>query len=161
MRETENFFRASPLVLRTMLIGEFTHTFDDKKRLSLPAKFRAELGKKIIITPGLDNCLFAFTLKEWKAIADKLNQSSMLQSDARSFNRYMFGGAVEADVDSIGRILIPDFLKDRANLKGKAVVIGVQNRVEIWNEKAWLDYKSVVEKQADALAERLGQIGVL
>ncbi len=161
MKETENFFRASPLVLRTMLIGEFTHTFDDKKRLSLPAKFRSELGKKIIITPGLDNCLFAFTLKEWKAIADKLNQSSMLQSDARSFNRYMFGGAVEADVDSIGRILIPDFLKDRANLKGKAVVIGVQNRVEIWNEKAWLDYKSVVEKQADALAERLGQIGVL
>lgn len=144
-----------------MFIGEYTHTIDEKNRLSLPAKFRSEMGKKVVLTPGLDTCLFVFTLSEWKKIEERLNQSSLLQADNRSFNRFMFGGAVEAEVDSIGRILIPDFLKDRANLKNKAVLIGVSSRVEIWNEKTWGEYKKVVEKQADSLAEKLGQVGVL
>ena len=144
-----------------MLIGEYTHSIDDKNRISLPAKFRSELGKKIVITPGLDACLFIFTLKEWQKINDKLSQSSLLQADNRSFNRFMFAGAVEAEVDAIGRILVPDFLRDRANLKNKVVFIGVSSRVEIWNEKAWSEYKKVVEKQADTLAEKLGQVGVL
>jgi MraZ protein len=144
-----------------MLIGEYTHVIDDKNRLSLPSKFRQEMGKKIVLTPGLDNCLFAFTLKEWEKISGKLAESSMLQADTRSFNRFLFGGAVEAEVDSIGRILVPDFLRDRAGLKAKVVIIGVQNRVEIWNEKTWHDYKKVVEKQADALAEKLGMVGML
>ena len=144
-----------------MLIGEYIHILDNKNRLSLPVKFRRKMGKKIIITPGLDNCLFVFTMNEWQKISIKLSGSSLLQSDARSFNRFMFGGAAEVDVDKIGRILIPDFLKERANLKSRVVVIGVQSRVEIWNDKAWASYKKAVEKQADARAERLGQIGVL
>ena len=144
-----------------MLIGEYTHAIDDKNRLSLPVKFRQEMGKKVVPTPGLDNCLFVFTLKEWEKISTKLSESSMLQADNRSFNRFMFGGAVEADIDSIGRILVPDFLRDRANLESKVAVIGVQNRVEIWNEKSWMEYKKVVEKQADSLAEKLGQVGML
>jgi MraZ protein len=144
-----------------MFIGEFTHTIDDKNRLSLPAKFRSEMGKKVVVTPGLDNCLFVFTQKEWAGISEKLNQSSLLQADNRSFNRFMFAGATEAEIDSIGRILIPDFLRDRASLKSKVVVIGVSSRVEIWNEKAWIEYKKVVERQADSLAEKLGQVGVL
>ncbi len=144
-----------------MLIGEYTHSIDEKNRLSLPAKFRSEMGKKLVLTPGLDSCLFVFTMKEWATIEAKLNSSSLLQSDNRSFNRFMFGGAVEAEVDSIGRILVPDFLRDRAGLKNKVVIIGVSSRVEIWNEKAWSEYKKVVEKQADTLAEKLGQVGVL
>ena len=144
-----------------MLIGEYTHIIDDKNRLSLPAKFRAEMGRKIVVTPGLDQCLFVFTVKEWGKIQEKLSSSSLLQADNRSFNRFMFAGAVEAEVDSIGRVLIPDFLRDRANLKNKVVVIGVSNRLEIWNEKTWIEYKKVVEKQADTLAEKLGQVGVL
>lgn len=144
-----------------MFIGEYTHSIDDKNRVSLPAKFRSSLGKKIVITPGLDSCLFVFTQSEWKKIEERLNQSSLLQADNRSFNRFMFAGATEAEVDSIGRVLIPDFLRDRANLKSKVVVIGVSNRVEIWNEKTWGEYKKVVEKQADTLAEKLGQVGVL
>ncbi len=144
-----------------MLIGEYIHTIDDKNRLSLPAKFRQEMGKKVVIAPGLDNCLSLFTVKEWEKISLKLSESSMLQADNRSFNRFMFGGAVEAEVDSIGRILIPDFLKNRADLKEKVAIIGVQNRAEIWNEAKWSDYKKVVEKQADALAEKLGQVGIL
>ncbi len=144
-----------------MLIGEYTHTIDDKNRVSLPAKFRAEMGKKIVLTPGLDSCLFVFTLKEWKKISEKLSGSSMLQADSRSFNRFLLGGAVEVDVDSNGRVLVPDFLKSRAKLVSKVSVIGVQTRVEIWDEDAWKEYKQVVEKQADTLAEKLGQVGML
>lgn len=144
-----------------MLIGEYTHTIDDKNRLSMPSKFRQEMGKKVVLTPGLDSCIFVFAMKEWEKISGKLSESSMLSADSRSFNRFLLGGAVEAEIDSIGRILIPDFLKERAGLKNKTVVIGVQTRAEIWNEKAWLEYKKVVEKQADALAEKLGQVGML
>lgn len=144
-----------------MLIGEYKHTLDDKNRLSFPAKFRAEIGKKVVITPGLDKCLFVFSLKEWKNISERLSQSSILQSDNRSFNRFMFGQATETDVDSNGRILIPDYLTSWAKLKSKAVLIGVESRVEIWNEVAWQEYKEGVEKQADQLAEKLGGIGVL
>lgn len=144
-----------------MLIGEYIHTIDDKKRLSLPVKFRKEMGKKIIVTAGLDNCLFAFTLAQWKKISDKLSEANMLKADNRSFNRYMFGSAIEADIDSIGRILVPDFLVERAGLKGKVAVIGVQDRIEIWNEESWKAYKSVVEKEADQLAEKLGGAGMI
>lgn len=149
------------LIYNTMLIGEYTHVLDEKNRLSLPSKFREEMGKKVVLTPGLDGCLFVFTTKVWQTIAEKLSESSMLQSDARSFNRFMFAGAEEATVDAIGRILIPEFLQNRANLKDSVVIIGVQDRLEIWNEKEWLLYKKNVEKRADALAEKLGSVGIL
>src|SRR3989338_7691382 len=107
-----------------MLIGEYTHTIDDKNRVSLPSKFRSLMGKKIVVTPGLDQCLFAFTVKEWQGIAAKLSENSaMLSSDMRSRSRCMFGGASEVEVDSIGRVLVPDFLRERANLKTKVVLI--------------------------------------
>ncbi len=144
-----------------MLIGEYTHTLDGKNRMSLPVKFRKEIGKSVVIAPGLDNCLSLFTVKEWQNISNKLSDSSMLASDNRSFSRFMFGQAVNVEVDSQGRILIPENLKNRSKLSNKVVVIGVQNRIEIWNEKAWNEYKKVVETQADALADKLGQIGVL
>ena len=145
-----------------MLIGEYTHTIDDKNRVSLPSKFRSLMGKKIVITPGLDQCLWVFTTKEWEKIANKLSEnSSILSADMRSFSRWMFGGATEVEVDNIGRILVPDFLRERANLKTKVVLIGVQNRVEIWNEKSWGDYKKQVEKGADGLAEKLSGLGIM
>jgi MraZ protein len=144
-----------------MLIGEYTHSIDEKNRVSLPAKFRAELGKTVVITPGLDSCLFVFSMKEWKKIADKLSESSVLQADNRSFNRFMFGGAVEASVDSIGRVLVPEFLRERVGLSQSVAIIGVQSRAEIWDETRWNEYKKVVEKQADGLAEKLGGIGIL
>ncbi|MBU6390556.1 division/cell wall cluster transcriptional repressor MraZ [Patescibacteria group bacterium] len=144
-----------------MLIGEYKHTIDDKNRLSLPAKFRQEMGKKMILTKGLDKCVAIFTEKEWKKIAEKLSDGSMLAADNRSFNRFMFSGALEATVDSLGRVLVPDFLKEWAGLKTKVSVIGVQSRVEIWNEETWTAHKAAVESQADALAEKLGNIGVL
>lgn len=142
-----------------MLIGEYTHTIDDKSRVSLPSKFRKEVGKTVVITHGLDNCLFLYPLDEWKTISEKLGSLAMGQADARGFNRFMLAGAVEAEVDSIGRILIPDFLREFAELTEKVVFAGVHNRVEIWNEKRWTEYKKRIEKQADLLAEKLGEIG--
>ena len=143
-----------------MLIGEYIHTIDAKNRVSLPVKFRKEMGKSIIITPGLDKCLFIFTSKEWVKVSKRLSDSdsdlSFLQKDKRSFNRFMFGRAAEVEVDSIGRILVPEFLKDRIGLKDKVAVVGVEDRVEIWNDKEWVKYKTVVEKEADQLAEKLG-----
>ena len=144
-----------------MLIGEHIHTVDEKNRMSLPAKFRAELGKKVVVAQGLDKCIFMFTVKQWDSFSGRLGDSSVLQSDNRSFNRFLFGSAVEVDIDASGRILIPEFLKDYASIKSKVAVIGVQNRVELWNEKTWGEYKKVVESQADQLAEKLGSIGVL
>lgn len=144
-----------------MLIGEYTHSFDDKNRLSLPAKFRSEMGKKVVLTRGFDKCVAIFTEKEWQKIAQRLSEASMLKADSRSFNRFMFGGAVEAEVDSIGRLLVPDFLREWGKLGTKVAVIGVQSRVEIWNEKAWEANKKTVENQADTLAEKLGEVGVL
>ncbi|OGI68442.1 division/cell wall cluster transcriptional repressor MraZ [Candidatus Nomurabacteria bacterium RIFCSPHIGHO2_01_FULL_42_15] len=143
-----------------MLIGEYIHTIDDKNRVSMPAKFRKELGKKIIITPGLGACLFIFTAKEWEKVSKKLSDSdsdlSFLKADQRNFNRYMFGRAAEVEIDSIGRILIPDFLKARIGLSSSAAIVGVRDRVEVWNDKVWAENKAVVEKQAEQLAEALG-----
>ena len=144
-----------------MLIGEYAHILDPKKRLSLPSKFRKELGRKIVVTRGLDNCLFIYSLKEWQKISEKLGELSIGQADTRGFNRFMLSGAVEVDIDAAGRILIPDFLKDFAGLKNKVILAGIHTRVEVWDETAWNAYKKRVEKQADALAEKLGEIGVI
>ncbi len=144
-----------------MLIGEYTHTVDAKNRISLPAKFRKELGNKVVITNGLDSCLFIFSLKEWTQFSLEISKLSLVQGDKRKFTRFMLGGASEVEVDSIGRILVPDFLKEFAKLKNKVVLAGVHSRVEIWSERGWSDYKKGVEKDIDVLAEKLGEVGAL
>jgi len=144
-----------------MLIGEYKHTLDPKKRLSLPSKWRKELGSVLIITRGLDNCLFVYPLNEWQKITQKVSELPLGQADTRSFNRFFLSGAVEVEVDSVGRILVPDFLKEFGKLDSKVVLAGIHNRIEIWDEKKWESYKRSIEKQADQLAEKLGEIGVL
>ena len=143
-----------------MLIGEYIHTIDEKNRVSLPVKFRKEMGRKIIITPGLGQCLFIFTLAEWAKVSKKLSDSeadlSFLKADQRSFNRYMFGRAAEVEIDAIGRMLIPEFLQEGIRLRDKAAIIGVKDRVEIWNEKAWREQKEKIAKEVEQLAEKLG-----
>ena len=144
-----------------MLIGEYKHTVDPKKRLSLPSKWRKELGKVLVVTRGLDNCLFVYPQEEWEKITDKIGQLPLGQADTRSFNRFFLSGATEVEVDSVGRILVPDFLKDFAKLGSSVVLAGIHNRIEIWDENRWETYKRSIEEQADALAEKLGEIGVL
>ena len=144
-----------------MLIGEYKHTLDLKKRLSVPSKWRKDLGQTLIVTRGLDNCLFVYPQAQWQKITEKVSQLPLGQADTRSFNRFFLSGAVEVEVDSVGRILVPDFLKEFAGLQSKVVLAGIYDRVEIWAENKWEEYKSRIEGQADQLAEKLGEIGVL
>ena len=144
-----------------MLIGEFKHTLDEKKRISIPSKFRKLLGKNVVITHGLDNCLFIYPIKEWNKIANKLGELGMGQADRRGFNRFMLSGASEISIDSVGRILIPEHLKGFAKIKTKVVFAGVYNRIEVWDEQTWETYKKQVVGNADQVAERLGEIGAI
>jgi MraZ protein len=144
-----------------MLIGEYTHTIDTKKRVALPAKFRKELGKKLVATQGLDGCLFLYPVSEWEKISEKIANMGMAQADTRGFNRFILSGAVEVEPDSLGRILIPEFLCKFAGLKQKVIFAGVHNRVEIWDERRWTDYKKKINSQADMMAEKLGETGML
>jgi len=144
-----------------MLIGEYLHTLDGKKRISLPSKFRKEVGRKVVVTRGLDACLFMFSTKAWEKIAEKVSNLPVGQADTRGMSRFLLAGAVETEVDSAGRILIPDFLKEFAGLKSRVILAGVSDRVEIWNDKTWEEYKRRIEKGADQMAQTLGDLGIL
>jgi len=143
-----------------MFLGEYTYKIDDKKRLAIPVKFRKTLGKKAVITKGLDNCLFLYPSKEWEKLAEKLSRLPLSQSDARGFARIMLAGAMEASIDNLGRVLIPDYLKQYASLQKRVVIAGLYNRVEIWDEEGWSGYKQKMEKEAGNIAERLKELGV-
>ena len=144
-----------------MFIGEYEHTLDEKKRVSLPKAFRNSLGKKMVMTRGLDNCLFIYSQKNWEKVATKLEALSFAQADTRGFNRFILSGAAEVEADAAGRILIPEHQKEFAGLTKTVVFTGVSDRVEVWDVDRWNAYKGKIEKQADALAEKLGEIGAL
>ena len=143
-----------------MLIGEYNHTIDAKKRLAVPAKLRKELGDRAVLTRGLDNCLFLYPESEWQKLTQKLSELPVGQANTRSFLRLMLAGAVEVELDQLGRILIPDYLKEYAGLVQKVVITGVYNRLEIWDEERWGAYKGDVEKNTDMIAEKLGELGL-
>jgi len=144
-----------------MLIGEYRHTIDDKNRLSLPAKFRKEMGKTVVVTPGLDSCLFVFTAKSWENLSASLSDSSVLSADRRQLNRYLLGGATEVPVDGAGRMLLSEHLREWGKLQSKVVVIGVRDRVEIWDESLWQTYRDNAAKNAEAVAEKLSSVGMI
>lgn len=144
-----------------MLIGEYEHTLDEKNRVSLPKAFRNALGKKIVITRGLDNCLFVYSKASWSKVIAKLNELSFAQADKRGFSRFILSGAAEVDIDAAGRMLIPEHQRAFARLTREVVFAGVSDRVEIWEKDAWNAYKARIESQADSMAETLGQIGAL
>lgn len=143
-----------------MFIGEYSHSIDPKKRLAVPSKFRKDIGKLAVVTRGLDKCLFVYPLKIWQELAKKLGSLPVGESGTRSFIRLMLAGAVDVEVDKQGRILIPDYLKEYAELKREVTVAGLYNRLEIWDEKRWQQYKAQAEKNTDEIAEQLGKLGV-
>jgi len=143
-----------------MFIGEFQHNLDPKGRVAIPAKFRRGVSGGAIITRGLDHCLFVFTKKDWQALAEKLISLPLAQANSRAFVRLMLSGASDVDVDSQGRILIPDYLRSYAGLKKSAKVIGVYNRMEIWDETAWQKYKAKTEGSSDEIAEKMADLGI-
>lgn len=143
-----------------MFIGEYLHSIDLKKRMAVPSKFRSDLKNKVVVTRGLDKCLFVYPLKVWADLAGKLGTLPVGESATRSFIRLMLAGAVDVEVDKQGRILIPDFLKNYAGLNKNVIVAGIYNRLEIWDEKKWQEYKKKAEKNTDEIAEQLGKLGV-
>ena len=144
-----------------MFIGEYKHTIDAKKRLAIPVKFRKELGGKAVLTRGLDGCLFLFPQKEWEQLAEKLGRLPFGQQDSRSFVRLLLAGASEVEFDQLGRVLIPDFLKDYADLKKEVIIAGLFNKLEVWDEMRWSSYKANLEKNSDRIAEKLGELGII
>lgn len=143
-----------------MFIGEYLHSIDLKKRMAVPSKFRVDLKNKVVVTRGLDKCLFIYPMKVWEELAGKLGTLPVGESATRSFIRLMLAGAVDVEVDKQGRILIPDFLKSYAGLDKNVIVAGIYNRLEIWDEKKWQEYKKKAEKNTDEIAEQLGKLGV-
>ena len=143
-----------------MMIGEYRHNIDAKKRIAVPAKFRKEIGEKAIIAKGQEKCLFVYPVDEWEKVAEKLSQLPTGSADNRNFVRIFLSGAVDVEIDALGRILVPDYLKEFAGLKEKVVITGLYKKLEIWDEGHWNDYKARMESQTDSLAEKLGELGV-
>jgi MraZ protein len=143
-----------------MFIGEYHHTIDTKKRLAIPAKFRKKLGGSAVLTKSLDNSLVLYPIGEWEELAGKLSKLPVGQSGTRSFVRSVLAGASDIEIDSLGRILVPDYLKEYAGLKKNVVIAGLYNRLEIWDEETWNNYKKNSEKNADNVAEKLGELGI-
>lgn len=143
-----------------MFIGEYHHTLDEKGRMSVPVKFRADLAQGAVVTRGLDRSLFLYPKEEWRKLAEKLAALPLGQSDTRAFARLMLAGAMEVEVDKSGRVLLPEYLRSYAGLSKDVVVAGLFNRLEIWDESVWKEYAAKTEDEGNAIAERLGNLGV-
>ena len=143
-----------------MLLGEYKHNLDSKGRLAIPSKFRSDLKNGAIVTRGLDRSLFVFAPKEWEVLVQKLTTLPLAQANSRAFVRLMLAGASDAQLDTQGRILVPDYLREYAGLKKQVVVAGLYNRIEIWDAENWKQYKSKTEAASDEIAEQLGELGI-
>lgn len=142
-----------------MFYGEYLHSIDRKGRLILPAKFReaakAHFIEKFFVTRGLDNCLFMLAEEEWKTQESKFRAISFTKAESRKFNRLYFSGAVEVNFDTQGRILLPQYLKDFAQIKKDVVIVGVSNRIEIWAKDKWNEFYGNSKQSFEEIAEKL------
>jgi MraZ protein len=143
-----------------MFIGEFAHTLDEKGRVSVPKKFRAALEDGLVLTRGLDNCLFVYTKTEWEKLAEKLASLPFAQANTRAFARLMLAGAMDAEVDKQGRVVVPEYLRTFAKLGKDVVIAGLYNRLEIWDQHTWTAYKEKTEAESGEIAERMSELGV-
>ncbi|MGI1691172.1 division/cell wall cluster transcriptional repressor MraZ [Thermoanaerobacter uzonensis] len=143
-----------------MLMGQYEHTIDAKGRVIIPAKFREELGERFVLTKGLDNCLFVYSLEEWKNIEAKLKTLPLTKKDARAFTRFFLAGAVECEIDKQGRILIPGNLREHAKIEKDVIFIGVSTRVEIWSKEVWEEYSNNTDVSFEEIAEHLDDLDI-
>lgn len=148
----------NPTLLWKMFIGEYRHSLDKKRRMALPVKFRKELGKKLVITKGFEKCLVVYPLGEWKRVVKRLEELPSSKSSARSLARIFLSGAVEVELDSLGRALIPEYLVEYAGLKKEVVVIGLGNRIELWSPERWEEYRKQTEQKVEEIAEGLEEL---
>ncbi|MBN1995691.1 MAG: division/cell wall cluster transcriptional repressor MraZ [Anaerolineae bacterium] len=143
-----------------MFLGEYEHTIDDKGRLTIPAKFRDELEGGVVITRGLDGCLWAFSRSQFETLSEKIAQLPTTNPAARNFSRFMFSNASDSVPDRQGRVLVPQNLRDYAGIESETVIIGVMNRVEIWNPAKWSQVVTQVEEDPGAIAAQLQDLGI-
>lgn len=143
-----------------MFIGEYQHSLDSKNRITMPSKFREELGDTFVMTKGMDDCLFIYSMDEWKIVEDKLKSLPMTNKDARAFVRFFFAGASECEIDKQGRVLIPTNLKEYAKIEKDTVVIGVSTRIEIWSLDEWNRFNSDANISYEDVAEKMAQLGI-
>ncbi|MEG2310461.1 MAG: division/cell wall cluster transcriptional repressor MraZ [Clostridia bacterium] len=143
-----------------MLLGEFNHNLDDKGRVSIPSKFREDLGTSVILTKGLDNCLFAYSKDEWQIFEAKLKTLPLTNILARNFTRFFYSGATECDIDKQGRINIAQTLREYASLSKDIVIVGVSTRIEIWDKEKWLTYISNDNLDVNEIASQMSQLGI-
>ena len=141
-----------------MFIGEYSHTIDTKGRLIVPSKVREQLGDEFVVTKGLDGCLFVYENTEWKSFEEKLRALPLTNANDRKFTRFFLAGANSCEVDKQGRILIPAVLREFANLEKDVVLVGVGNRIEIWNKTIWAE-KNVYDDM-DEIAENMEGLGI-
>lgn len=143
-----------------MFLGEHQHSLDAKGRLIVPAKFRADLGDRFIVTRGLDRCLFAYPISEWQVIEGKLKALPLTQSDARAFVRFFFSGATECEMDKQGRIMLPANLREYAGLEREVTSVGVSTRVEIWSRERWEEYVLEASESFNEIAQSIVDLGI-
>ncbi len=143
-----------------MFLGEYLHNIDSKGRLTLPAKFRGELAKGVVVTRGLDGCLFVHPVDEWQELARKINSLPLTRKDARTLARLIYSGASDCTPDKQGRILLPSYLREFAGVDGETVIIGLHNHLEIWSPQRWERVKREVEEEGDIIAEKLAELGI-
>lgn len=143
-----------------MFLGEYSHSIDDKGRLTIPARFRDELESGVVITRGLDKCLWAYGRSEWEDLAEKIAQLPTTNPAARNFSRFMFSSAFDSIPDRQGRILLPQNLRDYAEIQNETVVIGVKNKLEIWNPARWAEVVTQVEQDTEAMVTQLQDLGI-
>ena len=145
-------------VVMSMFMGEFNHTIDAKGRLIIPSRFREELGQEFVMTKGLDGCLFVFPMNEWELFEQKLRTLPLTQKSARKFTRFFVAGATECELDKQGRILLPQTLREFAQLEKDVVLSGNLNRVEIWSKANWTDNNAYDDM--DDIAEQMTDLGL-
>lgn len=138
-----------------MFMGEYHHNIDDKARIVLPSKFRDELGGSFVVTRGLEGCLFVYSKVEWAALIERLRKLPFTKKDARAFLRFFLSGATECQADKQGRVALPNPLVSYANLKKECVIIGVNDRLEIWSNEAFLNFFKQNEDNIADIAEDL------
>jgi len=138
-----------------MLLGEHEHALDDKNRLTLPARLRDQLGDRVVVTRGLDGCLYVYAAAEWAKLAERVGTLDALSREARTMQRFFFASAMDAELDKQGRIVIPVGLLESAGIGREVTVAGIYDHLEIWDRAAWRDQRQTVEGSAEDVAERL------
>lgn len=138
-----------------MFIGQYSNKIDDKGRLAIPSKFRADLVSGAVVTKGLDGCLFIYTPDQWNKLTERIDTLPLTAEKARAFSRHLLAGAMELELDKQGRVVLPSYLREFAQIASSVVVAGVSSRLEVWGEQAWNAYQSKNETEVNEIAEGL------